>query len=81
MALRGNCGDFDCSGEDVERDWVARTGCWSRVRRVLLTDDQVQRLVIAAVGLYVDRDVLAEQQRRALSDFLAGWGAAGGTSA
>jgi hypothetical protein len=30
-------GDFDCSGEDVERDWVAPTGCWSRTGRVLLT--------------------------------------------
>jgi len=35
-------GDFDCSGEDVERDWVARTECWSEVRRVLLTFDQVR---------------------------------------
>lgn len=38
---RRNFGDFDCSGEDVERDWVARTGCWSRTERVLLTHDQV----------------------------------------
>ncbi|MFI1583662.1 hypothetical protein [Embleya sp. NPDC020630] len=30
-------GDFDCSGEDIERDWVARTGCWALVERVLLT--------------------------------------------
>ncbi|MEU6019347.1 hypothetical protein ABZ826_36750 [Streptomyces sp. NPDC047515] len=22
-------GDFDCSDEDIERDRVARTGCWS----------------------------------------------------
>lgn len=35
-------GDFDCSGEDIERDWVARTGCWDRVERVLLTRDQVR---------------------------------------
>lgn len=34
------CGDFDCSGEDVERDWVARTQCWSEVHRVLLTREQ-----------------------------------------
>ncbi|MEU2872811.1 hypothetical protein ABZ769_26980 [Streptomyces olivoreticuli] len=34
-------GDFDFSGEDVERDWVARTGCWSHTGRVLLTYDQV----------------------------------------
>jgi hypothetical protein len=35
-------GDFDCSGEDIERDWVQRTGCWDRVERVLLTHDQVR---------------------------------------
>lgn len=33
-------GDFDCSGEDAERDWVAPTGCWSRTGRVLLTCHQ-----------------------------------------
>ncbi|MFJ8166728.1 hypothetical protein ACIRBY_38220 [Streptomyces sp. NPDC096136] len=108
-------GDFDCSGEDIERDWVERTGCWSSVTRVLLTHEQVrayglpategkrgdqrwpafarcygfdiehpvqwevealkpgelQRLVLAAVDPYIDRDILAqqiareEQQRRA----------------
>ncbi|MEU0671986.1 hypothetical protein ABZ330_03715 [Streptomyces sp. NPDC006172] len=123
-------GDFDCSGEDIERDWVVRTGCWSHTERVLLTYEQVRayelpategkrgdprwrafarrygfdprrpvqwevealepaelrRLVLAAVDPYIDRDVLAEQiareeqQRRALSDFLGDWGAAGGTS-
>ncbi|MET9804482.1 hypothetical protein [Streptomyces sp. NPDC006368] len=26
----------------LERDWIARTGCWSRVKRVLLTYDQMQ---------------------------------------
>ncbi|MFH8612484.1 hypothetical protein ACH4D5_33880 [Streptomyces sp. NPDC018029] len=35
-------GDWDGSGEGVERDWVARTGCWSGVERVLLTRDQVE---------------------------------------
>ncbi|MEV4873929.1 hypothetical protein [Streptomyces syringium] len=34
-------GDLDASGMDTERDWVARTGCWSRTERVLLTYDQV----------------------------------------
>lgn len=34
-------GDFDCSGEDVERDWTARTAFWSHTERVLLTYDQV----------------------------------------
>ncbi|MFH8470861.1 hypothetical protein [Streptomyces sp. NPDC017991] len=46
-----------------------------------LEPDELQRLVLAAVAPYVDRDVLAEQmereeqQRRALSDFLGGWDA------
>ncbi|MFJ8596857.1 hypothetical protein [Streptomyces sp. NPDC093598] len=121
-------GDFDCSGEDIERDWVTRTGCWSRTERVLLTYAQVrdyelpategkhgdprwpafachpgfdparpvqwevealesaelQRLVLAAVDPYVDRDVLARQvaredaQRRPLAAFLDGWDATAG---
>ncbi|MGW1976816.1 hypothetical protein [Streptomyces sp. NPDC001889] len=41
-------GDFDCSGEDIERDWVARTGCWSHTERVLLTYDQVKRYGLPA---------------------------------
>ncbi|MGW3390484.1 hypothetical protein [Streptomyces cinereoruber] len=44
-------GDFDASGADIERDWVARTACWSRVERVLLTHDQVRAYELpAAVG-------------------------------
>jgi len=35
-------GDFDASGEDVERDFVERTDCWERTERVLLTHDQVR---------------------------------------
>ena len=35
-------GDFDASGSDIERDWVARTDCWASVERVLLTHDQVR---------------------------------------
>ncbi|MGW1272058.1 hypothetical protein [Streptomyces sp. NPDC002491] len=116
-------GDFDASGSDIERDWVARTHCWSHVERILLTHDQVrgyglpaavgkagdprwpafadryglersrpvqwevealdpaelQRLVLAAVGEYVDRSVLAdriaeeERQRRQLRAFVEGW--------
>ncbi|MFI9332656.1 hypothetical protein ACIGZJ_34625 [Kitasatospora sp. NPDC052868] len=33
-------GDFDCSGEGIEEDWIARTGCWDTVERVLLTNEQ-----------------------------------------
>ncbi|WP_199836892.1 hypothetical protein [Streptomyces sp. CB01373] len=45
---RRNCGDFDCSGEDIERDWVARTGCWSHTERVLLTYEQVRAYELPA---------------------------------
>ncbi|MEV8634311.1 hypothetical protein AB0395_21915 [Streptosporangium sp. NPDC051023] len=34
-------GDFDSSGEDIERDFVARTGCWMHTERVALIADQV----------------------------------------
>ncbi|AJT61761.3 hypothetical protein T261_0068 [Streptomyces lydicus] len=49
-----------------------------------LEPDELQRLVLAAVDPYIDRDVLAqqiareEQQRRALSEFLGRWGTGGG---
>ena len=36
-------GDFDASGEDIDRDFVARTGCWAKVERVALTAEQVDR--------------------------------------
>ncbi len=35
-------GDFDASGEDIDRDFNARTGCFSQVVRVALTPDQVE---------------------------------------
>ena len=35
-------GDFDPSGVDITRDFVARTGCWEQVHRVALDWDQVQ---------------------------------------
>jgi hypothetical protein len=34
-------GDFDPSGEDIDRDFVARTGCFDEVVRVALTPEQV----------------------------------------
>lgn len=34
-------GDFDPSGEDIDRDFVARTDCWTKVVRVALTAEQV----------------------------------------
>lgn len=34
-------GDFDPSGEDIDRDLVERTNCWEQVVRVALTADQV----------------------------------------
>ncbi|MFI0263941.1 hypothetical protein ACH4OW_33555 [Streptomyces sp. NPDC017056] len=38
---RRNLGDCDASGEDIERDFVARTGCWTTAERVALTYEQV----------------------------------------
>lgn len=34
-------GDFDPSGEDIDRDFLKRTRCFDRVHRVALTPDQV----------------------------------------
>lgn len=34
-------GDFDPSGEDIDRDLIARTGCWHTVHRIGLTAEQV----------------------------------------
>jgi hypothetical protein len=35
-------GDFDPSGEDIDRDFIERTDCWDDVIRVALTADQVR---------------------------------------
>jgi hypothetical protein len=35
-------GDFDSSGEDITRDFLARTGCWAKVVKVALSHEQVQ---------------------------------------
>jgi len=35
-------GDHDPSGEDIDRDFVARSGCWDTVIRVALGADQVR---------------------------------------
>lgn len=36
-------GDFDPSGEDIDRDFVARTDCWNKVVRVALSAEQVRQ--------------------------------------
>jgi hypothetical protein len=38
----GEIGDFDPSGEDIDRDFTERTGCWDEVIRVALTAGQVR---------------------------------------
>lgn len=35
-------GDFDPTGDDIDRDFDDRTGCWSKVVRVALTVDQIE---------------------------------------
>jgi len=39
-------GDHDPSGEDIDRDFTARTGCWDEVRRVALTAEQVEEYAL-----------------------------------
>lgn len=39
-------GDHDASGEDIDRDFSARTGCWWKVRRVALTATQVRQYAL-----------------------------------
>jgi hypothetical protein len=39
-------GDHDASGEDIDRDFTARTGCWWKVRRVALTATQVRQYAL-----------------------------------
>ena len=36
-------GDFDASGEDIDRDFIKRTDCWDKIVRVALTADQVEQ--------------------------------------
>ena len=36
-------GDFDASGEDIDRDFIERTGCWHKIVRVGLTRAQVEQ--------------------------------------
>jgi hypothetical protein len=36
-------GDHDPSGEDIDRDFIAKTDCWDDVRRVALSAEQVEQ--------------------------------------
>jgi hypothetical protein len=48
-------GDFDPSGEDIQRDFVERTGVFRQVRRIALTIDQVLKYDIPpAMGKSTD---------------------------
>jgi hypothetical protein len=39
-------GDHDPSGEDIDRDFIAKTDCWNHVRRVALTAAQVEEYAL-----------------------------------
>lgn len=48
-------GDFDPSGEDIDRDFVERTGCFDKVVRVALTAEQVDAYALPpAMGKRTD---------------------------
>lgn len=36
-------GDFDPSGEDIDRDFTERTGCWDYVHRIALLPEQIAK--------------------------------------
>jgi hypothetical protein len=38
------CGDYDPSGVDIPRDFIARTGCFDHMVRVAVNADQISRL-------------------------------------
>jgi hypothetical protein len=40
-AVLAYAGDFDPTGMDIERDFIARTACWTHTARVALTAHQV----------------------------------------
>jgi hypothetical protein len=42
-------GDHDPSGEDIDRDFVARSDCWAKVRRVALTAEQIEAYDLPSV--------------------------------
>ncbi|HUE34156.1 MAG TPA: hypothetical protein VMQ38_15040 [Mycobacterium sp.] len=52
-------GDFDPSGEDIARDFIARTDCWHATRRIALTPQQVANL-----PEYVPTEAEARKLRR-----------------
>lgn len=57
-------GDFDPSGEDISRDFAARTGCWDKVIRVALTSEQVKEFSLPkAVGKAADSRAAAFAER------------------
>jgi hypothetical protein len=39
-------GDFDPSGQDIDRDFVRRVGCFDKVERIALTADQLEGLPV-----------------------------------
>jgi hypothetical protein len=39
-------GDYDPSGEDIDRDLTARTGCWAKVHRIGLTESQIEQYAL-----------------------------------
>jgi hypothetical protein len=41
-AVLAYAGDFDASGEDIDRDFIERVRCWDDVARVALTPEQVR---------------------------------------
>ena len=53
-------GDHDPSGEDIDRDFIARTDCWDEVVRVALSREQVEQY---SLPTSVEPEVTAKLER------------------
>lgn len=57
-------GDFDPSGEDIERDWLYRSGCFDDIVRVALTEDIVrERDLPESIGKDTDSRAAAFEEK------------------
>ena len=62
-------GDFDPSGEDIDRDFIERSACWDKVIRVALSTDQVRDYRLPAnTGKVTDSRAAGFIERHGVAD-------------
>ncbi len=71
MLLYG--GDYDPSGEDIDRDFEKRTNCWDIVKRVALTAEQVKKYGLVPEEVYSGKNIGLDYHNQAeMSSVLQG---------